>query len=185
MHKFFSLSVLVIVACSELKQTIAVVESIEQQEQEVNISLNPDIDVYHLRCMNDLVTIFATPGDEESVVHNQPTDIGNQFEGYYLDDSFVYPYFDEGCDIVECIKVNEETSIPLTSYSLEEERLPPPDDYEEFLESNGGWGEAPEDVSVITSSPLSDTIEIQLHYYPDASCAEGTQITEIHELTIE
>ena len=91
-------------------------------------------------------------------------------QGYYLDDTFVYPGGDEGCDVLECLPLPGTLEAKLTAYHLEPERAPPADFVSVARKRHWTGTTAPARVKVIRSAPVTGELEVTVSYFSSARC---------------
>ena len=173
------------IACSESAEETALIEFVEKIDNLAVVHLSATADIYHLTCSGDLLQVFELPGDQSSLVANRVDYVADRNVGYYLNDEFVYPTFDLGCDVVECVPVQWKPNASLISYHLEDELQDPPADYVEYVEENG-WGEEPaRQVPTVTHTLLTGSVELKLNYYLTSTCIDDPINTEGFEFLIE
>ena len=127
---------------------------------------------YHLTCMTEVLALSRQ--DPSGGVTPLVTDheaVADRFEGYWLDGEFAYPYFDEGCDVVVCVELDEDPEIGLLEYAVTGSDAPP-EDLQSYLDQHGMGQEAPESVSVVESSIIEGDIEVQLTFHTASDCSD-------------
>ena len=143
------LPLLSIVACNEPKCGESGSESecagdaiadVRVESDRLVVELNEGERRYQLTCMTEVVALSRQ--DPSGGVTPLVTDheaVADRFEGYWLDGEFVYPYFDEGCDVVVCVELDEDPEIGLLEYAVTGSDAPP-EDLQSYLDQHGPGG---------------------------------------------
>ena len=104
-------------------------------------------------------------------------------EGYFVDDTFVPPSGDEGCDVIECIRLEPTRRVPLTAYTLGKNRKPPAEFLKVARKKQWTKGSAPSSVKSIFSSTIRGEVEVNISYFHNDDW-DGKMETERRRLTV-
>ena len=180
------LSVLLVLcnACTLFPTRDPQVVSVFQEDQFIVVKFKPTAEIYYQACRDEVVEVSKVRVDRPRVpLTLSETNFVTPIEGYFLDDTFVPPSGDEGCDVIECIRLEPTRRVPLTAYTLGKNRKPPADFLKGARKNQWTKGSAPSSVKSIFSSAIRGDVEVSVSYFHDEDC-DGKMQSEHRRLTV-
>ena len=74
--------------------------------------------VYTETCMVPLIQLAQITDEGSIPLYTDIEEVTDLYAGYWMDGSFVYPVFNEGCDVVMCIPLEDNIRSGLTAYTV-------------------------------------------------------------------
>jgi hypothetical protein len=174
---FALLPALSLAACGEPKCgvsecSVSAIADVRVESDRLVVELTEGERRYHLSCVTEVVSLARQdPSGGITPLATEHEVVADRFEGYWLDGEFVYPYFDEGCDVVECVELDEDPESGLIEYAVTGSDAPP-DDLQSYIDTYGWGQEAAESVSVVESASIEGSIEVRLAYHTSPDCTD-------------
>lgn len=170
--------------CSLFKEPPPIVSSIKQEGDHIVVNFAPESKGYYQACTDHDIALFLNESEERRKLMLDHESLGEWYVGYYLDEEFVYPTFDEGCDVLSCEQWGNQTSVSLESYTLDENRPPPPDYAKSFHNTSYTEADIPKSVKSVVSQPIRGSVDVEVYYFTHEEC-KGKQRVYRQQITVE
>jgi hypothetical protein len=159
-----------LLACGEKEEHEPAISDVEVQDDALVVHFATG--VYGWQCSSSLVQVHqADDSDTLQVLETDPDRVGNLGMGYWLDGEFRYPSFDEGCDVMQCIALEERT-IGRIAYSLTGTDAPP-DDLQAYHDDYGWGAEVPDEVEVVEGQRYAGEVVVTVEVHRVADCSDA------------
>jgi hypothetical protein len=165
--------------CGDDAQCDGPIERVEVESDHLVVELAEGPELYQLTCMTDVVALAVLDGSGgETPLATDHAAVADRYEGYWLDGVFLYPSFDEGCDVVECRPIDRDPEIGRIAFAVTGSDSPP-DDLQSHIDSFGVNEEAAEEVAVVEGTLIEGSILVSLTYHLDDQCQDAESTSSV------
>lgn len=174
------LSLVALAGCGEPPPDGPAIEGVSVEADRLVVELGA-APLYVLQCSTRVVRLNQVDGGALGAVLETEADrVGDAWDGYWLDGAFRYPELDEGCDVLQCVRLDDDPSVGRVAYAQVGTDAPP-SDLQDWLDTYGWGQEAATSVAVVEGSAISGEVAVTLTFHRAADCsdAEHTDSVEL------